>query len=80
MALRARDQKVFFVTCDRCNRQAPAGLTPVEAEVIARNAGWGSSPDLKDHRCEYCAPREAPVETPLGEQIDQGMEVDLTGL
>jgi hypothetical protein len=82
MSLRARDQKVFFVSCDaeHCDRPAPAGLTPVEAEVIARNAGWSASPDLRGHRCDRCAPREAPVETPLGEQIDQGFEVDLEGL
>lgn len=80
MSLRVRDQKVFFIVCDRCNRQSLAGLTPVEAELNARNAGWTASPGLKGHLCKHCTPREAPVDTPLGERIDQGFEVDLEGL
>ena len=81
MSLRVRTQQVFYLECDRCHREAPAGLMPIEAELNARKAGWSASPDLKGHRCaEFCTPREAPVETPLGEQIDQGFEVDLEGL
>ena len=81
MSLRARTQKVFYLECDTCHREAPAGLMPIEAELNARKAGWSASPDLRGHRCaEFCIPREAPVETPLGEQIDQGFEVDLSGL
>lgn len=80
MALRTRPTKAFFAECDRCRTNAPQGLMPVEAQLLAAGAGWLVSPDLNHHLCSRCAPREAPVDTPLGEQVDQGTEIDLTGL
>ncbi len=80
MALRSCPTKAFYLECDRCRAHGPQGLLPVEAHLLAGGAGWLDAPDLKQHLCNRCAPREPPVDTPLGELIDQGMEVDLSGL
>jgi hypothetical protein len=53
---------------------------PIEAHLRAAGLGWLVSPDLKQHLCKRCAPRETPVDTPLGDRVDQGFEVDLNGL
>lgn len=80
MALRSRSTKAFYLECDRCPAVAPQGLMPIEAHLRAAGLGWLVSPDLKQHLCKRCAPRETPVDTPLGDRVDQGFEVDLNGL
>ncbi len=65
MSLRARDQKVFFVVCDRCERQSVAGLMPVEAEIRAAEGGWRTGRKLLTHTCPWCIEKgSAPLSAP----------------